>query len=437
MALSIIPNSAQAILIGASKFDNDKLLPLPAVENNIKKLSSLLADQKVIGIPNNNITTIVNPATEQDIFLSKLIPAISQASDTLIIYYAGHGLPDNHYNLYLAARKTEPANLAYSGALPFSKIADILTSQDCQAKKIIVILDCCFSGQAITEFTFRGRKQIYLMTSAHSTELAEAPVNATYSTFTHELVLLLEKGINNGNPTLTLDDIHEHIKNQLSNKQFEPKSSSHKDAHKLAIAYNRAFRYQIFVSCAQKDKNWATTLIKDLKNLLGRNLGDKDTCILWMDSEIPDNGSINLEVAKHLEKADFFFFFFSPNYLESAQCQGELSSFLARKSLDSVFLVERRFVEKSDELTDLPSYNIIDMMADQLYFQRLDDFARHLSDRIKSLNPTIFTSEVAPPEVAPIPVTSQVTIFLADVSDDLDERRNELKRFFEQRGQPC
>jgi len=243
MTLSIEPSTTQAILIGTSEFEQkDKLLSLPAVENNLYELQRLLADSKVIGIPDKNITVIVNALSADTEILPKLIDIVPKAIDTLIIYYAGHGIIGNDQKLYLATKNTIHKMPQFSGALPFSKIPDIV-KQKARAKNIIVILDCCFSGRAIAEFQPKALKPIYILTAVSSNEVAEAPVGATYTAFTGELVLLLNKGVDNGKKLLTLEKIEEHLKKRLTGKEFKPKSVSYEGSHKLAIAYNRAYCY--------------------------------------------------------------------------------------------------------------------------------------------------------------------------------------------------
>jgi hypothetical protein len=59
--ISIEPANTQVILVGASQFSSDeKLLPLPAVENNIRDLKKLFINPKIVGIPIDNLTEIVN-----------------------------------------------------------------------------------------------------------------------------------------------------------------------------------------------------------------------------------------------------------------------------------------------------------------------------------------------------------------------------------------
>jgi hypothetical protein len=456
MKLSIEPNTTQAILIGASEFDDEELLPLPAVKNNISELERLLAEPKVIGIPRENTTSIVNALSGDDIS-RKINDIVTKALDTLIIYYAGHGVMGLHQKLYLATKNTHRSKPEFSGALPFSKIRDIVR-QEAKAKKIIIILDCCFSGLAIEEFRPKGRKQVYIITATHSTEDAVAPQGAIYTAFTNELVSLLDKGIDNGKNTLTLGEIYGYLKNKLVSQKFpEPQSASVKEAEQLVIASNRAYltrvyvpnyQHDIFVSYAYDDNKllpgmdngWITTLIDALKKLLGQKLAGENAYSLFMDKELRGN-TVVPEIAKQVENSATLLVILSPCYLDSPRCLEELNLFLAKKSKDieCVFIIERSSVQCPEKLCELPSYKFWrrdetgnprtlatpkpNPDTEPEYYQAVDDMTYQLANKLKELKqPAYQTSNVLKT------ANGLPTLFLAEVTDDLEEQRNELKR---------
>jgi len=71
-------------------------------------------------------------------------PAISP-DDTLIFYYSGHGVPDIHGDVYLGTSEIDPAS-PYRGGFAFSELTKMV--QLTIASKVILILDCCYSGSA-------------------------------------------------------------------------------------------------------------------------------------------------------------------------------------------------------------------------------------------------------------------------------------------------
>jgi hypothetical protein len=92
--------------------------------------------------------------------------------------------------------------------------------------------------------------------------------------------------------------------------------------------------------------------------------------------------------------------------------------FLAKNTPAQVVIIERGFVQRPDELQGSPGYNFKVNPESAEYFPRLNDLALELSNKINLIDKTL----------------SEKTIFLAEVSDDLEERRNEVKRFLEQKG---
>jgi hypothetical protein len=90
MKLSIDPTRTQAILIGASEFEDEKLFSLEGAKNNVLELQRLFTDPEVIGIPDGNIISIVNALSGDDISHQLDDIVSNKVLDTLIIYYAGH-----------------------------------------------------------------------------------------------------------------------------------------------------------------------------------------------------------------------------------------------------------------------------------------------------------------------------------------------------------
>lgn len=242
VTLSIIPENTQIILIGASEFeDKDKLLPLPSVKNNVDALKQLFVNSEIMGIPKDNVTVILDKLYDAEIWPLLETP-IKKALDTLVIYYAGHGVPYNNQVLYLATQRTVFSKPQRTGALSFSQILDAAIHES-SAGKIILILDCCYSGLAIQEKCNSKGKKIFILTATATTIKAKAPPDETYTAFTNEFLQLLNKGINNNKEALILGKISEELKNQLVEKNFpKPQQVSFNDAHNLKIAYNCAYQ---------------------------------------------------------------------------------------------------------------------------------------------------------------------------------------------------
>ena len=208
------PERSCAVLIGTSTYHFSELADLPAVRNNVKGLAEVLTSPALGGLLADRCIVLSDPADVRAVYRT-LRKSASSAKDTLLVYFAGHGLTTPVRNeLYLCLSGTDPDELRVS-ALSFDLIREVIGESP--ATNRILILDCCFSGRATEEFmssaeeTILGQLDIegtYILTSAPATSIALAPVGAAYTTFTGELLTLLRTGAPNGPDLLTFDTIY-------------------------------------------------------------------------------------------------------------------------------------------------------------------------------------------------------------------------------------
>jgi hypothetical protein len=132
-----------AVLIGtASHTPNSDLEDLPAVQNNLRDLAAALADPDILGLPEGHILTLLDPS-ETRVVGNAIRDAGEKASGSLLIYYAGHGIPDEYGQLFLALSGTRTQDLPHD-ALPFQWMARDIRRGDADTR--ILILDCCYAG---------------------------------------------------------------------------------------------------------------------------------------------------------------------------------------------------------------------------------------------------------------------------------------------------
>ena len=134
--------SSRAVLIGCSAFKN--LDDLPAVRNNIVALSKCFRAKDLWGLRTSSLFEVNDPVRSEDM-LEPIHRAADEATDTLIVYYAGHGMVDRRNNLLLALTGSVP-NKSFT-ATAYEHVRDILLES--RATRRIVILDCCYSGRAL------------------------------------------------------------------------------------------------------------------------------------------------------------------------------------------------------------------------------------------------------------------------------------------------
>ncbi|MGW4982105.1 caspase, EACC1-associated type [Streptomyces mirabilis] len=240
------PNTSRAVLIGTSRYTDPGLTNLPAVAENLKALAGLLRDPGIWGLPKTRCTLISNPATAAEV-IDPIIEAAQQATDTLLVYYAGHGLiARRDAELHLALTGSRP-NAAHT-ALAYATIRDELL--DTRARCQVVILDCCYSGRALGRMAPADAATVladeaaiegtYLIAAAAETRTALSVPGEPHTAFTAELLTTLRRGIPGQGSHLDLDTLYRHIETSLRAKQRPlPQRRIRNTADRLAF-HNRA-----------------------------------------------------------------------------------------------------------------------------------------------------------------------------------------------------
>ncbi len=257
LPLNLNFEKTRVVLIGASFFPRDEknLPPIPQIVNNVNSLSQIFTDKQIIGISESNITLILDETTPDKV-LERLATVARKAEDTLIVYYAGHGLightPPVDGKLLLAVKDTTDAYAAFNSIHFEDFWSAILVSP---APKKVLIIDCCFSGRAIRELksplSSRANKSTgninlagtYVITSTSPTTPYVIPSeNERYTYFSAKLIEILQQGIDNQKSAINLEELYENIRHELYRLgRPEPKRANFGDADRITIALNRKF----------------------------------------------------------------------------------------------------------------------------------------------------------------------------------------------------
>ncbi len=239
------PLRSYAVLIGTSAYGADALDDLPAVAKNLSRLAELLQDPAVWGLPAGRCVQVAEPADPATV-LRAIHHAARATQDTLLVYYAGHGLSDEG-DLLLTLPDTDPEE-PYT-ALEFDALRrEVLRARGANR---IVILDCCYSGRAMAggmsgaaapvEMAEQSRiAGSYLLTASAATRKALSPPEETYTAFTGELIRLLEHGLPGGDSVIEVSRIYEHLYAELRAKGRPlPQQRLSNTGRSLAFARNR------------------------------------------------------------------------------------------------------------------------------------------------------------------------------------------------------
>jgi hypothetical protein len=236
------PEASRALLIGSSQFDH--LEQLPAVANNLTALAEALCLPSAWGLAPQNCVVMLNPASNDEV-MAELRSAVEHARDTLLVYYAGHGLIDLQNTLQLALPKSRQQWVG--SALPYDWLRQVVLAGP--AERHVLVLDCCFAGLALG--TMAGTPELadqasvegsYLLAAASETSYALAPPGERYTAFTGELLEVLRSGIPHGPELLELDAVYRHLRRSLDAKRRPtPQARNRNTSARLALGRNRAF----------------------------------------------------------------------------------------------------------------------------------------------------------------------------------------------------
>ncbi|MFJ9029888.1 caspase family protein [Streptomyces sp. NPDC102274] len=237
------PAASRAVLIGTAAYRH--LPALPAVQANVTDLAAELCDATVWGLPREHCTVVADPQNATAM-LDPVHRAGDQATDTLLVYYAGHGMRDSESaDLYLALGGSRD-NTGYT-AVAYQHVRAALRSA--RARRKIVVLDCCFSGRAARTLSagsdvLAAQAAVdgaFVLTASPRDRLALAPDGERHTAFTGEMLGVLRQGIEDGPELIDLDTLHRVLEERLRAKNRPlPQRSQENGVGRLPLARNRA-----------------------------------------------------------------------------------------------------------------------------------------------------------------------------------------------------
>ncbi|MEJ2854280.1 MULTISPECIES: type VII secretion protein EccCb [unclassified Saccharothrix] len=130
-----------ALLFATSRYLDPKLTTLDSVIGEAKTLSQLLVDPDVGEFETAHVLIDPTKATferELESFLRD-----RDVTDEVLLYITGHGLKNDHDQLFFAASDTDRTR-PYATAVPSVVVQHLL--EECRARLKLVLLDCCYSG---------------------------------------------------------------------------------------------------------------------------------------------------------------------------------------------------------------------------------------------------------------------------------------------------
>ncbi len=212
-----------AILIGNSRFpdesDKSKLPDLACPEKDVDGLSTVLASER----GEFDVLSLKNQPSYQ--ILRELQRKVKQAEadDLLLLYYSGHGKPNKSGLLHLTTLDTVIAELETS-AIPINRVYDILGTG--KARKVVILLDCCYSGAAGQGFKgavddqlqqLNNARGTYLVTSSTELQVSHESAAEGLSLFTKHLIAGLETGEadKDGDGWVSMNELYDYVQGKV------------------------------------------------------------------------------------------------------------------------------------------------------------------------------------------------------------------------------
>ncbi|EFL27048.1 conserved hypothetical protein [Streptomyces himastatinicus ATCC 53653] len=144
----------KALIIANQHHDDEQFRELPAATADANALRAVLADPEIGGF---QVTTVVNQ-TERT-WRTKIFEFFGEAGpdDLLLLHLSCHGWKDLHNVLRFVARDTERDRIEAT-AVDAQYIATWM--EHSRSRRVVVLLDCCYSGAFIKGVRSRGEEDV-------------------------------------------------------------------------------------------------------------------------------------------------------------------------------------------------------------------------------------------------------------------------------------
>ena len=222
----------------------------------------------------------------------------------------------------------------------------------------------------------------------------------------------------------------------------------------------RPYTHDVFISYTHSDNEplvtdepgWVTLFHKHLQAFLLRRLGRTHNVSVWRDDKLRGNDAFNDQINEQLKSAAVLVCILSPAYQSSPACQAELKAFSAGNNL----LVGNKHRVFKVVLCDVPLEEQLEPLKPTLGYRFFD------ADPKEGWAPEVWPKKQTDPDQrywippAPIgradggdaardrsiragpadtpPAEAIATVYLSEVTEDLDDERQLLKSELEQHG---
>ena len=233
--------SAYAMVIGIEQY-RQKLPKADFAVHDAQTVTEYLT--KVLGYPEENVVTLLNDrALKSDFekYFEKWLGNNVEAGGTVFVFYSGHGAPDpKSGDAYLVPYDGDPSFIDQTG-YPLKRLYAALGKLP--AKRIIVVLDSCFSGAGGRSVIAKGMRplvtkvedarslpgNVAVMTAALGEQTSSTYDEKGHGLFTYFLLKgIKSEDVAKPDGSIELADLYAYLKPQVervARKQFNNEQS--------------------------------------------------------------------------------------------------------------------------------------------------------------------------------------------------------------------
>lgn len=235
-----------ALLIGVSEYQSG-FRALPAAVRDVEAVQRVLQDSLIGDFAATDVTTLMNPDPQQVREALVTLFRDRQKSDTLLLYFSGHGVTDEQGKFYLTCARTKP-DLLEATAIPADFVHQLMGNS--RSKQQIVVLDCCFSGAFAKGMAVKGESvnlaaQLSgqgraVLTSSSATEYSFEQKESDLSVYTRYWVEGLQTGAadEDGDGWISVDELQSYTSRKVreSAPAMKPQIYAVEEGYKIILA---------------------------------------------------------------------------------------------------------------------------------------------------------------------------------------------------------
>lgn len=239
-----------ALLIGISEYEPG-LNPLPSAVKDVEAMRRLLVNPEMGNFAEADVRVLKNPQRQEMETAIYNLYANCQKDDLVLFYFSGHGVTVENGDFYLSTSITvkNQGKLNPTSAVAATNVHAWMNHS--KSKRLVIILDCCFSGAFAKGLTAKDSGTIDLqqhlggegraiLTASTSTQYAFESDGLELSIYTHYLVEGIEKGAADidGDGLIAVDELHRYAKSKVqeASPAMTPEFYPFKDGYRIFLA---------------------------------------------------------------------------------------------------------------------------------------------------------------------------------------------------------